>query len=159
MTGKRKSSRQRQKVPNTSFVTGQKLKTKMVLSKAFLSLPVRKSPEISVTCLTRRTGAEHGLKFNVRSSLKLKEKRRSAPQHNREPSVSTPDAEPYVFCDKENKAGPLASTPEGRKEKGTSELKQNVLRTISRMLQENRSIREQRGLGSQNCELLQHKNH
>ncbi|KAF5904884.1 Rhodopsin kinase [Clarias magur] len=27
------------------------------------------------------------------------------------------------------------------------ELKQRVLRTISRMLQENRSIREQRGLG------------
>ncbi|XP_047015897.1 uncharacterized protein LOC124628872 isoform X2 [Ictalurus punctatus] len=139
MCSKETSRVQRQKV------TKAKLKTKMVVSKAFLALPVRKSPEISVTCLSRKTH----LKFS--SSLKLKEKSLGATlgltqhkvQQSRETSVYTQDAEPYLFDDEENEEGPLNNAPGGRKEKGTCEVKQSVLRTISRMLQENRIIRKQ----------------
>lgn len=85
MCSKETSRVQRQKV------TKAKLKTKMVVSKAFLALPVRKSPEISVTCLSRKTH----LKFS--SSLKLKEKSLGATlgltqhkvQQSRETSVYT----------------------------------------------------------------------
>ncbi|XP_047015899.1 uncharacterized protein LOC124628872 isoform X4 [Ictalurus punctatus] len=153
MCSKETSRVQRQKV------TKAKLKTKMVVSKAFLALPVRKSPEISVTCLSRKTH----LKFS--SSLKLKEKSLGATlgltqhkvQQSRETSVYTQDAEPYLFDDEENEEGPLNNAPGGRKEKGTCEVKQSVLRTISRMLQENRIIRKQWNRLSQHDQAPVHK--
>lgn len=77
MSTKEKARVQRQRITNSKSYTnsGRKLKTKTVVSKAFLSLPVRKSPEISVTCLSRKTNTKHSSNFSP--SLKVKEKTRS----------------------------------------------------------------------------------
>lgn len=76
MYTKDKSRVKRQKLSSSKFnIEGQKLKKKMVVSKAFLSLPGRRSPEISVICLSRKTNSKHSLELS--SSLKVREKTRS----------------------------------------------------------------------------------
>ncbi|KAF4081022.1 hypothetical protein AMELA_G00156000 [Ameiurus melas] len=144
MSSKETSRVRRQKA------TKAKLKTKMVVSKAFVSLPVRKSPDISVSCLSGKTNANHNLKLSC--SLNLKDKSLGAAlgstqytiQQSRKAPGYTPDAEPYLFYDEENEEGPLNNAAGARQEKGTQcEVKQSVLRTISRMLKENRIIRKQ----------------
>ncbi|KAK2834233.1 hypothetical protein Q7C36_014934 [Tachysurus vachellii] len=138
MSTEENSRLQRQKVPKAKLKAKSKrtLKTKLVISKAFLSFPV--GPKTSETCLSRQTDAMQS--FRSGSSVKI-QKTRSVTlgsSHNKDTSVYT--------------QGPLKNAPAGRKEKGTCEVKQNVLRTISRMLQENRTIREQRIGLSQNQE-------
>lgn len=78
MSAKEKARVQRQNRTSSKFDknSGLKLKAKMVAGETSLSLPVRKSPEISVTCLSRKTKAKHSLEVN--SSLNIQEARSDA---------------------------------------------------------------------------------
>ncbi|XP_062856972.1 uncharacterized protein si:ch211-277c7.7 isoform X3 [Trichomycterus rosablanca] len=129
----------------------KKLK-KFKTGKTVLSLAVRKSPEITVSLLSGKKKMKE-LPKSV-SSVKMKEKTIWTTTMESKLQKVQQNHENFA-CKKgppDNNLDVFSFTPTDGKEKSTqqSDVKQNVLRTIYRMLQENRILRKRELILSQN---------